>query len=149
MVGVLLSNENDLSLSNLLYWADTGALSIHNAVLTLPKIMKPSPVVDRFAFDYQERSESALRTHVIRLIGNLDLGTIDLNGKSGQAAIFVVLERLLKELSLPKQFLLIIKKSLANTDLFKLKQRLPVMGMKRDSDFNFITLEKRYDIKDA
>lgn len=120
-LSVLINEENDLTLADLAFFVETGAISYQAALKNIPGIMTLNGSADFGMFrPVYSMHLLELRSHVLQLSRFLHLKTVDFNR---EGILVKTIARYLNEFSLPSKLLKVIRRSFEfTTDFFDLKQ---------------------------
>ena len=130
-LAVMLNEDNWMTLSDLTYWADCGAIHFKSCLLGIPQDMKLSGRVDHLTFIPRNDAtthRNLIEEHIIQLGALLKLHIVDF-ASSKKTLILECIGRFVRELSLPAVLVRTIENKLGN---------LVLAGFK----FNFLTSEQ-------
>lgn len=119
-MAVLLSDNNTLTLSQLIHFAQCDAISLYNSLKNVPSAMKMSGNQDLKMFTTVAPVSHVGLRKVMKKLGLLiDLKTADFSVDGDQ--VTVALSRVIRELALPQRLNKIIESAVRKTDLLSLK----------------------------
>merc|ERR1719167_1565315 len=130
-LAVMLNEDNWMTLSDLTYWADCGAIHFMSCLVGIPKDMKLSGRADHYTFKPRKDAtthRNLIEEHIIQLGALLKLDKVDF-ASSKKTLILECIGRFVRELSLPAVLVRTIENKLEN---------LVLEGFK----FNFLTSEQ-------
>ena len=115
-LAVMLNEDNWITLSDLLYWADCGIISYKTSVLGIPPDMKLRGRADMAVFLPQGDfvpSSLYIKDLIYRLGVFINLGEVNLCASRKRTQILEILARYVRELSLPKSIVQSIEQKLS------------------------------------